>query len=90
MDYIDDDMGTSSEAATVGNGTEDIVMDCIDGNSVWQHLLSCFDPAGCADPLCQAGKAVLRHRLSCQVRSSEYMCKSVNHAYDCCNLPAPK
>ena len=43
-------------------------MDCIDGNSVWQHMLTCFDP-GCPDPLCQGGKAVLRHRLSCQVRS---------------------
>ena len=58
MDGIDDN--------TAG-GTDGIAMDCIDGNSVWQHMLTCFDP-GCPDPLCQGGKAVLKHRLSCQVR----------------------
>ena len=58
MDGVDD--------STAG-GLDGTAMDCIDGNSVWQHMLTCFDP-GCPDPLCQGGKAVLKHRLSCQVR----------------------
>ncbi len=39
-------------------------MDCIDGNSLWMHMLTCFDE-GCDDVLCRAGKSVLQHRLSC-------------------------
>ena len=48
------------------DGTGGTAMDCIDGNSVWQHMLTCFDP-GCPDPLCVAGKTILMHRLSCEV-----------------------
>ena len=51
------------------DGLGGVAMDCIDGNSVWLHMLSCFEPDRCQDPLCHAGKAVLGHRLGCQVRA---------------------
>ena len=65
-----DSPGSFGASAMDGiDGLDGTAMDCIDGNSVWQHMLTCFDP-GCPDPLCQGGKAVLKHRLSCQVCSS--------------------
>ena len=58
------DVPVDGEGSTEGTAA----MECVDGNSVWQHMLTCFD-TGCPDPLCRGGKAILRHRLTCEVRS---------------------
>ena len=67
-----DNTGSDDTAMEFTDGNNDcagVAMDCIDGNSVWLHMLSCFEPDRCQDPLCHAGKAVLGHRLCCQVRA---------------------
>ena len=69
-----DNTGSDDTAMEFTDGKNDdcggVAMDCIDGNSVWLHMLSCFEPDRCQDPLCHAGKAVLGHRLGCQVGSA--------------------
>ena len=69
---------TTMEGVDDTAGMDGTAMDCIDGNSVWQHLLTCFD-SGCPDPLCKGGKAVLKHRLSCQVRPCGFITVHTAH-----------